>query len=313
MPACLVTGGAGFIGSHIATTLAQEGWKVRVLDNLATGKRANLEAVADRVEFIEGSILDPTALKDAMRGVDFVFHKAAMVSVPQSVAEPVRCHEICATGTLNVLLAARDAKVRRVVYAASSSCYGDATPCPIRESSPLQALSPYAAGKLAGEHYCSAIAACSDLETVRLRYFNVFGPKQDPNSPYSGVISIFCLKMLSGQAPSIFGDGLQTRDFVFVDDVVRANRLAATSAGVSGNVFNIGRGGRITLLDLVTTLNRLLKTDLQPKFAAPRTGDVRESQADISAAKDSLGFDPQVDFADGLARCLDYYRSLLPK
>ena len=310
MPTCVVTGGAGFIGSHLATSLVNDGWTVRVVDDLSTGKRHNLAHVADGVELIDGSILDRACLDQAMRGVEVVFHHAAMVSVPQSVEEPERCHAICATGTLNVLLAARDAKVRRVVYAASSSCYGNSDVCPTDESIPLHALSPYAAGKLAGEHYCSAFNAVTDLETVRLRYFNVFGPRQDPSSPYSGVISIFCAKLLGGEAPTIFGDGLQSRDFVYVADVVQANRRAAEADGVAGRVFNIGRGGRIDLLQLAAILNGILGTSLDPKFAPARLGDVRHSQADISAARAALGYDPKVTVKEGLAHCIDYYRGL---
>lgn len=311
MRRCLVTGGGGFIGSHLATSLALDGWQVRVLDDFSTGKRSNLEHIADRVQIIEGDVGDAALLAKAMAGVEVVFHKAAMVSVPRSVEEPARCHELCATATLKVLMAALAAGARRVVYAASSSAYGGPVRCPTDENQPILALSPYAAGKLAGEHYCSAFAATTKLETVRLRYFNVFGPRQDPSSPYSGVISIFCSRMLKGEAPTIHGDGLQSRDFVPVANVVQANRRAAEAKGVSGQVFNIGCGGRITLLDLVAALNRLLGTSIEPQFSAPRAGDVRESQADISAARSALGYEPRVSFEQGLADCLAYYRTIV--
>ncbi|WP_145262130.1 SDR family oxidoreductase [Planctomycetes bacterium Pan216] len=309
MPRCLITGGAGFIGSHLACGLVEEGWDVVVLDLLRTGHRRNLENVADRIAFRKASVLDRTALAEAMTGVDVVFHVAAMVSVPESIADPVGCHEICATGTLNILLAAKEAGVRRVVYSASSSAYGDAATCPIAESSLLEPKSPYAAGKLAGEMYCLAIGGTSELETVRLRYFNVFGPRQDPSSPYSGVISLFCTAMLRGDRPTVFGDGLQTRDFIAVEDVVRANILAATTEGLDGEVFNVGTGNRISVLDLVSTLNELLGKSIEPVMGPPRVGDVRHSQADISAMRSRLGFEPTIGFKEGLARTLDDYRT----
>ncbi|MFO0946327.1 MAG: SDR family oxidoreductase [Planctomycetota bacterium] len=310
MARCLVTGGAGFIGSHLATNLVGDGWDVVVLDDLSTGKRNNLAHLGNSFTLIEGSILDDAALEKAIAGAEVVFHHAAMVSVPRSVEDPLLCHELCATGTLKVLRAAVRAGVRRVVYAASSSAYGGEVVCPIDENQPILALSPYAAGKLAGEHYCSAFAATTSLETVRLRYFNIFGARQDPSSPYSGVISIFCTKMLRGERPTIHGDGLQSRDFVPVANVVRANRLAAEKPGVSGKVFNIGCGGRINLLELVDAINRKLGTRLEPIFAPPRAGDVRDSQADIAAAQTLLGYEPFTPFETGLAECLDYYRLL---
>jgi UDP-glucose 4-epimerase len=310
MPTCLVTGGAGFIGSHLARSVAEDGWQVRVLDDFSTGKRENLAEIAGRIEVIDGDVRDRACVARAVAGVEVVFHEAAMVSVPKSVAEPVACHEICATGTLNVLVAAREAGVRRVVYAASASAYGNTAECPVREDGALDPQSPYAAAKLAAEHYCSAFSATTDLETVRLRYFNVFGPQQDPSSPYSGVISIFATRMLAGTPPTVFGDGLQSRDFVDVVNVVRANRLAAEVSGINGRVFNVGAGGRISLLDLVAAMNRILGTNLAPQFAEPRVGDVRHSQADIAAARRFLGYESIVSFEAGLARCLDYYRQL---
>jgi UDP-glucose 4-epimerase len=308
---CLITGGAGFVGSHLATALVRAGWNVRVYDNLSSGKRANLADVAGEVEWIEGDIRDSDRLARSLTDVEVVFHKAAMVSVPQSWTDPILCHDLCATGTLKVLLAARSAGVRRVVYAASSSAYGNAQTIPIREDAPIDPLSPYAAGKLAGEHYCRAFAEAGEIETVRLRYFNIFGPRQDPSSPYSGVISIFTTKLLRGQTPTIFGDGKQIRDFVAVQDVAQANLLAADAKNVSGKVFNIGRGERTNLLELLAALNRAIGVHIEPNFGPPRVGDVRDSQADVAAARRELGFSPAVSFDAGVAQCVDYYRSLL--
>lgn len=310
MAICTVTGGAGFIGSHLVESLVADGATVRVLDNLDSGKRSNLATVADRVEFLEGDVRDRAAVAGAVAGADVVFHLAAMVSVPKSVAQPIECHDICTTGTMNVLAAARDARTRRVVFAASSAAYGDAGEGAISESKPLQPLSPYAAAKLAGEHYCSAFAAVLGVETVRLRFFNVFGPRQDPSSPYSGVISIFCSKLLAGERPTIFGDGGQTRDFVGVKDVVAALRLAASVPSANGKVFNVGTGKATTLLQLLAALNRAAGTELQAIHAAGRAGDIRHSLADISAIRGVLGFEPRVAFQDGIAECLEYYRRL---
>lgn len=310
MPSCLVTGGAGFIGSHLVTELVERGWQVRVLDDFSAGKRSNLAHV-DGYQLYEGSILDASVVQEAVAGVDVVFHLAALVSVPESVQRPADFHHVCATGTLQLLIACRDAKVRRMVYSASSSAYGETGQHAIKENSPLQPMSPYAAAKLAGEHYCSAMSAVSDLETVRLRYFNVFGPRQDPSSPYSGVISIFCTRMLQGQQPGIYGDGLQTRDFVSVHDVVQANCLAAEKPGVSGKVFNIGSGRRVSLLNLCDAINGHLGTTLEPVFMPPRAGDIRHSFADISAAQEHLGYSPQISFEQGLSECLGYYRQEL--
>ena len=282
---------------------------MRVLDNLSTGKRENLAHLGDRVELIVGDVRDADCVAQAMTSVQVVFHEAAMVSVPLSVEKPLECHEICATGTLRVLDAARAAGVRRLVFAGSASAYGDAAQCPTTESCLLSPQSPYAAAKLAAEHYCSAYSANTPLETVRLRYFNVFGPRQDPTSPYSGVISIFCDKLLAGQQPTIFGDGLQSRDFVSVANIVRANRLAAQTPGVDGRVFNIGAGGRISLLELLQALNALLGTAIEPTFGPVRAGDVRHSQADITAARTGLGYEPSTTFQQGLAECLEHFKT----
>lgn len=302
MKTCLITGGAGFIGSHVAEHLADEGWRVRVFDDLSTGCADNLSLLGQRVDFVQGSILDQHCLQQAMQGIEVVFHLAAKVSVPQSVIEPLMFHEICATGTLKVLESAKQAGVRRLVYAGSASAYGDAAPCPAAESSPLAPLSPYAAAKLSGEHYCSAYSATSRLETVRLRYFNVYGPRQVASSPYSGVISIFCDRLSRGEPARIYGDGLQCRDFVFVSDVAEANRLAAVMPGINGRVFNIGCGIPVTIVELFQAVRRRFGASAQPEFDLPRIGDVRMSQADISAAAEVLGFRPAVMLDEGLAR-----------
>jgi UDP-glucose 4-epimerase len=306
---CLVTGGAGFIGSHLAESLVADGIPVRVFDSLETGKLENLAGFADRVEFVQGDVRDAAAVREAARGCDAIFHLAAMVSVPRSVREPRLCHDICATGTMNVLEAARDEKVRRVIYAGSSSAYGDPEVTPLNEAARLQCLSPYAAAKLAGEHYATAFASVTDVEAVRLRFFNVFGPRQDPSSPYSGVIAIFCSKLLDGQRPMIHGDGQQTRDFVFVTDVVAALRSAAITPGVSGRVFNVGTGRAVTVADLARSIARVLdRAELEPQFGPARAGDILHSVADITAIQAGLGFRAKVDLASGLARCLDFYR-----
>ncbi|HEX5272625.1 MAG TPA: SDR family oxidoreductase [Gemmataceae bacterium] len=307
METCLVTGGAGFIGSHIVEALLARGRRVRVLDNFSTGDPANLAAVRDDVEVIDGDVTDRAALPAAMRGVDVVFHQAALASVPRSVADPVATHEACATGTLNVLQAARDGGVRRLVYAASSSAYGNSVRLPKRENDPTAPLSPYAVAKLAGEHYCAAFSEVYGLETVRLRYFNVFGPRQSPDSAYAAVIPLFLREMLAGRRPRVHGDGEQSRDFTFVDDVVRANLLAAEVPGASGRVYNVAGGRRVSLLQLVTTINALLGTDIAPIHGPPRPGDVRHSEADISRAGAELGYAPRVSIEAGLRRCVDTF------
>lgn len=309
MPTCLVTGGAGFIGSHLVEALVQTGHRVRVLDDLSTGKTANLSGVWGQVEFCRGSVTDLEALRKAARGVERVFHLAAIPSVQQSIADPWTTHQVCATGTLNVLLAARDAGVRRVIYAASSSAYGDQAGSLRREDDPLLPASPYAAAKLAGELYCRAFTGCFSLETVRLRLFNVFGPRQDASSPYSGVIALFLQAFAEGRNPTIYGDGLQSRDFLFVQDAVQAFLLAAEAPSASGNVYNIGSGKATNLLELVACLQRLFGTAVSPVHAPPRPGDVRHSQADISRAERDLGFHPRVSLEDGLQATWAWLRS----
>jgi UDP-glucose 4-epimerase len=301
---CLVTGGAGFIGSHLTEALLTQGHVVRVLDDLSTGNLANLAAVKDRIQLLTGSITSPDLVRQAVAGCEVVYHLAALPSVAKSVEQPLASHAICATGTLTVLDAARQAKVRRLVYAASSSAYGDQPGDVRRESDALIPLSPYAAAKLAGEHYCQCCSAVFGLETVRLRFFNVFGPRQDAKSPYSGVISLFSTAMAQGKAPTIYGDGLQTRDFVYIENVVQALMKAAQAPGASGNVYNIGNGQSITVLDLVQHLNELLGSSIKPTLAPARAGDVRHSLADISLASRELGYEPTVSFRDGLARTL---------
>ena len=296
----LVTGGAGFIGSHIAEALVARGDRVRVLDNLSTGLMSNLDGFRRQIEFIEGDVLDPAAVAEAVRGVDCVFHEAALASVPLSVERPLEVHAAGATATLTLLDAARRAGVRRVVYAASSAAYGNQPQSPKRESDLPAPVSPYAAAKLGGELYCQAFTATYGLETVALRYFNVYGPRQDPQSPYSAVIPLFITAMLAGRQPLIYGDGRQSRDFSYVGNVVSANLLAADAPAVAGRVINVANGKSIDLLALVEVLNRLLGTRLSPRHEPPRTGDVRESLADITLARQLLGYQPAVDFEEGL-------------
>jgi len=311
MKKVLVTGGAGFIGSHIVDALVERGLQVRVLDNLSTGRLENLEQSRNKIDFIETDLTDATAVARAVTGVDCIFHQAALASVPRSVAHPLDSHAACATATLTLLAAARKAGVKRLVYAGSSSAYGD-QPTPVKREADLPLpISPYAAAKLSGELYCHAFSAMKAVETVTLRYFNVFGPRQDPKSEYSAVIPRFITALLSGKAPMIFGDGKQSRDFTFVGDVVQANLLAAEAEDVSGHLFNIANGSRTTLLELVAALNKLLGTKIQPKHDDPRSGDIRDSQADISEAKKCLGFEPKVDFVEGLRLSIDYYRSVV--
>ncbi len=310
MSVYLITGGAGFIGSNIADALLARGEQVRIVDNFSTGKRENIEHLRGQIDLMEMSITDLPALHKAMRGVDYVLHEAALPSVPRSIRDPLECHEMAATGTLNVLLAAHEAGVKRVVYAASSSAYGDKLPGEFkREDMRPEPLSPYAAAKLAGENYCSAFYNTYGLQTVSLRYFNVFGPRQDPTSEYSAVIPLFITKMIDDARPTIFGDGLQSRDFTYIDNVVHGNLLACTAEKAAGQVINMACGQRSTLLDLVASLNRMLGKSIEPYFVKPRTGDIMHSQADITKARELLGYEPPVDFDKGLALTLDWFKS----
>ena len=309
MATCLVTGGAGFIGSHLVEALTAAGRTVRVLDDLSTGLPANLAHIAPAPELVRGSVTDPDAVARAVAGCGTVFHLAALASVAKSIEDPLASHAACATGTLTVLDAARRAGAKRVVYAASASAYGGASdPAGQDEATPLVALSPYAAAKLAGELYAEAFAHSYGLETVRLRFFNVFGPRQRADSPYSGVIAIFAALLAAGRTPTVHGDGLQSRDFVYVSDVARALVLAADTPGVSGRVYNVGAGGSVTLLDLIGELNAALGTAAVPVHGPARAGDVRHSRAKIDRIRADLGYAPAVPFADGLRRTLDWYR-----
>ena len=310
-PNCLVTGGGGFIGSHLVDALVASGQTVRVLDDFSTGDRGNLARHSpEHVEVVAGSVTDPDAVARAVAGVSVVYHLAAMASVAKSLEDPVACHAVCATGTLNVANAARLNGVRRVVYAASSSAYGAASdPAGQGEETPLNPLSPYAAAKLAGENILEAFAASYGLETVRLRFFNIFGPRQRADSPYSGVIAIFTGLLTAGKAPVVHGDGLQVRDFVAVADCVQALLKAGATPGVSGRVFNVGTGRGVTVLDLVAALNRVLGTTVTPTHAAARPGDVRFSLARIGRIRAALGYEPSVSFEEGLRRTADWYET----
>ncbi|NQU22218.1 MAG: SDR family oxidoreductase [Candidatus Nealsonbacteria bacterium] len=306
----LVTGGAGFVGSHIAETLIERGDKVRIVDNLCTGHLSNMDGFRDRVEFVEGDLIDAKLMAEVVDGVDCIFHEAALASVPRSVENPLDTNAACVTGTLTLLDAARRAGVRRLVYAASSSAYGDQPTSSKREADLPKPISPYGTAKLAAEFYCHAFTATYGFETACLRYFNVFGPRQDPDSEYSAVIPRFIAAVLSGEQPEIYGDGLQSRDFTFVANVVQANLLAADAKHVAGQTFNVANGRSTDLLTLLDVINRLLETDVKPKHSAPRSGDVRESLADITRARELLGYEPIVDFEEGLRRSIDYYRTI---
>ena len=299
----LVTGGAGFIGSHLVEALLKEGYRVRVVDNLATGRHANLAHLQGQFEWIEGNVADFAVCRRSAEGVDHVFHQAAIPSVPRSVREPLSSHESGPTATINMLEAARLAGVRRFMFAASSSAYGDTIELPKHEDMVPKPLSPYAAGKLAGEHYVRVYAQTMGLDAVSLRYFNIFGPRQDPSSPYSGVISIFIERMSRGKRPTIFGDGNQTRDFTYVAGAVAANLAAMLHPEpLGGEVFNVGVGERIRLLDLVAALNTILGTNFEAELLPARAGDVRDSLASLERIRRVLGYQPQVSFEEGLRR-----------
>ena len=311
MATYLVTGIAGFIGSTLARELLAQGGKVRGFDNFSTGKRENLTDISNRIDLREAALSDLDALHQACRGVDYVLHEAAIPSVPRSVQDPLGNNRANLDGTLNLLLAARDAKVKRVVFAASSSAYGDTPTLPKREEMPPNPISPYAVAKLASEYYMTSFYRCYGLETVCLRYFNVFGPRQDPASPYSGVLAKFITKMLRGEQPTIFGDGKQSRDFTSIENVVAANMLAcqAEASAVAGRVFNVATGRQIDLLQTFQILQRLIGYSGRVKYGPERAGDVRHSVADISQAEQYLGYRPKVDFEEGLSRTIEWYRS----
>jgi UDP-glucose 4-epimerase len=304
----LVTGGAGFIGSHLARALEARDHSVRVLDDFSSGKRANLADLDGRVEIVEGSILDGATLERAMDGVEVVYHEAAIPSVPRSIAAPMASHEANATGTLNVLEVARRKSVRRVVYAGSSSAYGETPTLPKVETMATAPLSPYAVSKLTGEHYCQVYARAFGVETVVLRYFNVFGPRQDPNSQYAAVIPRFVTAALEGRRPVIFGDGTQSRDFCYIDNVIEANLLAADAREASGKVFNVACGRATDLNQVVKLIAGALNTSLDPTYETGRVGDVKHSLADITAARKVLGYTAQISFEDGLSRTIEWYK-----
>ena len=305
----LVTGGAGFIGSHLAQTLVGRGERVRVADNLSTGRRSNLDVLGGQAEILVGDLADPAFARETVAGVDYVLHQAAIPSVPKSVADPLASHRANLDATVAVLVAARDAGIRRVVYAGSSSAYGDTPALPKHEDMPPDPLSPYALQKLVGEQYLQMFTKLYGLDTVTIRYFNVFGPRQDPSSPYSGVIALFVSRMLRGEAPAIVGDGEQTRDFTYVDNVVDGVLRAATAPAAAGHVINVATGTRISINQLAASLQRLLGVDLTPEHLPPRQGDVRDSLADITKARELLGYQPFVAFDEGLRRTVDWYRN----
>lgn len=305
----VVTGGAGFIGSHIAAAVAQQGARVRVIDDLSTGHRENLEEIRGDVDFLQASVADENALSHALEDVELIFHEAAIPSVPRSVKNPRATHVACVDGTFALLVAAREKKVRRLIYAASSSAYGDQPTLPKVESMLPDPLSPYAVAKLVGEYYCQVFARVYGLETLALRYFNVFGPRQDPGSQYSGVISRFISNLMRGEKPVIFGDGEQSRDFNYIDNVVDANlRAAETKTGI-GQVINIGNGERTTLNELLDELRNLTgNNSVEADYREPRSGDVRHSLADISKARELLGFEPRVRLREGLQLTIEWWR-----
>jgi len=309
----VVTGGAGFIGSHTVEELVRRGETVVVLDDLSAGKEENLAEIRSKISFIKGSITDLEAVRKAIQSADYVIHLAARTSVPRSVKDPLETNKVNVEGTLNVLLAARDAKVKRFVFAASSSAYGETPTLPKVETMRPAPISPYGVAKYASELYAQTFGRVYGLENVSLRYFNIFGPRQDPSSPYSGVLAKFCTAFLDGTPPTVFGDGEQSRDFTYVENAVAANLLACEAPNVSGQVFNIGTGSRVTLNQTLALLAKLSGNRLQAKYDPPRDGDIRDSQADIALARELLGYEPAVAFGEGLRRTLDWYREAQAK
>jgi UDP-glucose 4-epimerase len=309
----LVTGGAGFIGSNTVEELVRRGHSVVVLDDLSSAKEDNLADVRNKITFIKGAITDIEVVRKAMHEAEYVLHLAARTSVPRSVKDPIETNKINIDGTLNVLVAAKELKVKRVVFAASSAAYGETPTLPKMETMQPQPVSPYGVSKYVGELYAQTFGRCYGLENVSLRYFNIFGPRQDPSSPYSGVLAKFCAAFLEETQPVVFGDGEQTRDFTYVENAVQANLLACEAPNVSGKVFNVGTGGRISLNEVLHALARISGKKLETKYEPPRDGDIRDSQADIQQAKDFLGYDPQVSFEEGLKRTFEWYRSTQEK
>jgi len=306
----LVTGGAGFIGSHIAAALVGQGARVRIIDDLSTGHRENIGEIGGKVDFVQASLADRKKLVNALEDVELVFHEAAIPSVPRSVEKPVETHEASVNATFSLLLAARDQRVRRVIYAASSSAYGDQPQSPKREDMRPDPLSPYAVAKLVGEYYCQVFSRVYGLETVSLRYFNVFGPRQDPSSQYSGVISRFISALLNGERPTIYGDGEQSRDFTYVSNVTDANLLAAESVAAIGRIINVANGRRVTINHVLELLKKLTgRIDVKAEHAPRRTGDVRDSLADLTVARSLLGYNPSVSLEDGMLLTLDWWKS----
>jgi nucleoside-diphosphate-sugar epimerase len=307
----LVTGGAGFIGSNICKRLVSQGCFVRVVDNLLTGKKTNLADIIDEIEFIEADMGDEDIARSAMKDIDFCLHEGALPSVPRSVDNPAATHQHCLNATFTLLLAARDAGIKRFVYASSSSAYGDTPILPKVETMSPNPLSPYAVSKLAGEYYCSVFSKVFGLETISLRYFNVFGPHQDPTSQYAAAIPAFVTTILKGRQPTVYGDGKQSRDFTYVDNVVEANLLAAKAKKTSGEVINIACGQAVTVNETIEIINELVDKNIKPIYADPRPGDVKHSLADISLAKKLIAFKPKVSFRDGLQKAIGWYRDNL--
>jgi len=305
----LVTGGAGFIGSNTVDELVRRGHSVVVLDDLSSGKEDNLAEIRNKITFIKGSITDIEVVRKAMHEAEYVLHLGARTSVPRSVKDPIDTNKINIEGTLNVLVAAKELKVKRVVFAASSSAYGETPTLPKVETMQPQPISPYGVTKYVGELYGQTFGRCYGLENVSLRYFNIFGPRQDPSSPYSGVLAKFCTAFLEDTQPLVFGDGEQTRDFTFVENAVQANLLACEAPNASGKVFNVGVGERISLNEVLRELGKITGKRLEAKYEPPRDGDIRDSQADISQARECLEYNPQVSFEEGLARTFEWYRT----
>jgi UDP-glucose 4-epimerase len=307
----LVTGGAGFIGSNICKRLVSQGCFVRVIDNLLTGRKSNLAEVIDKIEFVQADMGDSEVAQSAMKDIDAVLHQGALPSVPVSIDNPAATHKHCVDATFTLLLAARDAGIKRFVYAASSSAYGDAPTSPKVETMPASPLSPYAVAKLTGEYYCSVFYKIFGLETISLRYFNVFGPYQDPKSQYAAAIPAFVTAILKDEPPTIYGDGEQSRDFTYIDNMVDANLLAARAKHTKGEVINIACGQAVTVNEIIDMINKLLGKKVKPKYVAPRPGDVKHSLADITAARNLLGFEPAVPFYEGLKLAINWYRDNL--